>query len=70
MSNIAIRVDHLSKLYHLGRGQSRTGDSLRSQRHDTTSARLSAGLRDALVGALPRIPRKGDANSWQMGCIK
>ena len=34
---------------HLGRAQSRAGDSLRSQRHAT--------LRNALVNALPRIPR-------------
>jgi hypothetical protein len=40
MTDIAIRVENLSKLYHLGRAQ---------QRHDT--------LRDALVAALPRIPR-------------
>jgi len=46
MPDIAIRVQNLSKLYHIGRAQ---------QRHDT--------LRDALVGALPRIPRKGNANS-------
>ena len=48
MNDIAIRVENLSKLYHLGRAQ---------QRHDT--------LRDALIGALPRIPRisrKGNAN--------
>jgi len=57
MSDIAIRVENLSKLYHIGRAQ---------QRHDT--------LRDALVDALPRIPRisrkpKNDSsnsrNSWQ-----
>jgi len=51
MPDIAIRVENLSKLYHIGRAQ---------QCHDT--------LRDALVGALPRIPRKGNANSrnsWQ-----
>jgi lipopolysaccharide transport system ATP-binding protein len=49
MSDIAIRVENLSKLYHLGRAQ---------QRHDT--------LRDALVAALPRVPRisrKGEVNS-------
>ena len=67
MTDIAIRVDHLSKLYpavaprarHLGRAQSRAGDSLRSQRHDTpsTSDRRSAlrtRLRDALVAAFRR----------------
>ena len=48
MNNIAIRVDHLSKLYpavaprarHLGRAQ---------QRHDTPSTRLRTRLRDALA---------------------
>jgi hypothetical protein len=53
-------VEGLSKLYHIGRAQGR---------HDTTSTRLSAGLRDALVNALPRITRisrKDDSsNSWQ-----
>jgi len=39
MSDIAIRVEHLSKLCRIGRAQSH-GDFLRSQRHDT--------LRDAL----------------------
>ncbi len=34
MSDIAIRVNHLSKRYHIGRAQSH-GDFLRSQRHDT-----------------------------------
>jgi hypothetical protein len=33
MSDIAIRVDHLSKLYHLGRAQ---------QRHDTLRDALSS----------------------------
>ena len=53
MTDIAIRVEHLSKLYpavapracpessegacHLGRTQSRAGDFQRSQRHDTPS---------------------------------
>jgi|CXWK01.1.fsa_nt_gi lipopolysaccharide transport system ATP-binding protein len=46
MTDIAIRVENLSKLYTIGRAQ---------QRHDT--------LRDALVNALPRISRKGQANS-------
>ena len=64
MTDIAIRVDNftlssvegLSKLYpepaaragHLGALQ---------QRHDTTSTVLSASLRDALTGFLPRIAR-------------
>jgi len=40
MSDIAIRVEDLGKMYHIGRAK---------QRHDTTSATLSAGLRDAIV---------------------
>ena len=65
MSDIAIRVENLSKLYHIGRAQ---------QRHDTTSTLLSASRRDALVGALPRITRisrkenansSNSSNSWQ-----
>jgi hypothetical protein len=64
MTDSAIRVDNftlssvegLSKLYpelsaragHLGALQ---------QRHDTTSPNLSASLRDALTGFLPRIAR-------------
>ena len=40
MTDIAIRVEHLSKLYRIG---------ARQERHDT--------LRDALVGARPRIAR-------------
>ncbi len=48
MTDIAIRVDNLSKLYHLG---------VIHQRPDTTSAVLSASLRDALTGILPRISR-------------
>ena len=62
MTDIAIRVDNLSKLYparslragHLGAVH---------QRPDTTSAVLSASLRDALTGFLPRISRKGKENS-------
>jgi lipopolysaccharide transport system ATP-binding protein len=50
MTDIAIRVENLSKLYTIGRAQ---------QRHDTPSTRLRAGLRDALVNALPRILRPG-----------
>ncbi len=46
MSDIAIRVDHLSKLYTIGRAQSH-GDSLRSQRHDT--------LRDAMSNVGSRM---------------
>ncbi len=48
MTDIAIRVDNLSKLYHLGAVH---------QRPDTTSTKLSASLRDALTGFLPRISR-------------
>ena len=57
---------------HLGRAQSRAGDSPRSQRHDTPSIRLRAAplwgrtrLRDALVVALPRILRLGFAHGLQ-----
>ena len=79
MTDIAICVENLSKLYpstgftlsavevlragRIGRAQ---------QRHDTTSTRLSASLRDALVNALPRIGRisrksnsSNSSNSWQ-----
>ena len=61
MTDIAIRVENcilststtlsvdsvegLSKLYHIGRAQGS---------HDTTSTRLSAGLRDALVSTFKR----------------
>ena len=53
MNNIAIRVEHLSKLYpavaprarHLGRAQ---------QRHDTPSTRLRTRLRDALAAVFSR----------------
>jgi hypothetical protein len=45
MTDIAIRVENLSKLYHIG---------ARQQHHDTTSASLSAGLRDALVSTFKR----------------
>ena len=45
MSNSAIRVEHLSKLYTIG---------ARQQRHDTTSASLSAGLPDAISDSVPR----------------
>lgn len=45
MTDIAIRVENLSKLYHIGR----------AQRHDTTSTRLNTGLRDALSHAESRI---------------
>jgi len=62
MTDIAIRVENLSKLYparsfgagHIGMLQ---------QRHDTTSTVLSAGLRDALTGFLPRITRNQKSNS-------
>jgi lipopolysaccharide transport system ATP-binding protein len=49
MSDIAIRVDHLSKLYHLGRAQ---------QRHDT----LRDALMDPLT-RITRITRKEKDNS-------
>jgi lipopolysaccharide transport system ATP-binding protein len=45
MSNIAIRVDHLSKLYHLGRAQ---------QRHDTLRDALVSMFKRANVGTSER----------------
>ena len=48
MSDSAIRVEHLSKLYPLGRAQ---------QRHDTTSASLGAGLPDAVADFRQRAPQ-------------
>ena len=45
MSNIAIRVDHLSKLYHLGRAQ---------QRHDTLRDALVSVFKRQNVGTLER----------------
>jgi hypothetical protein len=86
MSGIAIRIDRMSKLYpavspracpecsegarHLGRAQSRAGDSLRSQRHDTTLTVLrgaplwgSAGLRDALSSVFSRQSSVGSRKS-------
>jgi hypothetical protein len=73
MSDIAIRVDHLSKLYHLGRAQ---------QRHDTLRDALVAALPRILrlgfangLQASPcgtgQVSRKGkdnssnSSNSWQ-----
>jgi lipopolysaccharide transport system ATP-binding protein len=63
MTDIAIRVENLSKRYRIGRALHSAGlrDSLRSQRHDT--------LRDTLADTLPRILRKhnsfNSSNSWQ-----
>ena len=45
MSDSAIRVEHLSKLYHSG---------ARQERHDTTSAPRSAGLPDVISDSVPR----------------
>ena len=45
MSDIAIRVEHLSKLYTIG---------ARQERHDTTSTLLSASLRDAMAGRMAK----------------
>jgi hypothetical protein len=47
MTDIALRVEHLSQLYTIG---------ARQQRHDTTSASFSAGLRDAIVDFRQRAP--------------
>jgi hypothetical protein len=60
MTDIAIRVDNLSKLYpepaaragHLGALQ---------QRHDTNAPSLSASLPDALTGAFTRRRHNGPA---------
>jgi len=45
MTDIAIRVENLGKMYHIGRAK---------QRHDTPSARLRTGLRDAIVSTFKR----------------
>jgi hypothetical protein len=68
MTDIAIRVENLSKRYRIGRAlhSAVLRDSLRSQRHDT--------LRDALADSLPRITRSlrkpsssnsPNSNSWR-----
>jgi hypothetical protein len=54
MTDIAIRVENLSKLYHIGRAR---------ERHDTPSATnlrfaLRASLRDAVADALQRLTFK------------
>ncbi len=46
MSDIAIRVENLGKRYRIGRAR---------QLHGTTSASLSAGLRDALIDRVTRL---------------
>ncbi len=55
MTDIALRVDHLSRLYHIGRAQ---------QRHDTLRDALVGAL-----PRIPRISRKDNSNnssnSWQ-----
>ena len=56
MSDIAIRVDNLSKLYPEPAARAGHLGALH-QRPDTTSTVLSASLRDALTGFLPRISR-------------
>ncbi len=74
MTDIAIRVGNLSKLYparSLGAGHI----GALQQRHDTTSPSLSASLRDALTGILPRISQisrirgrenpSNPSNPWQ-----
>ena len=57
MSDIAIRVENLSKLYHIGRAQ---------QRHDTLRDALVS-----VLPRIPRISRKDNSNnssnSWQRG---
>jgi len=44
MSDIAIRVENLSRLYRISRAHAH-GDSLRSQRHDTLRNALAACFR-------------------------
>ena len=64
MTDIAIRVDNpcpelcrrISKLYPEPAARAGRLGALQ-QRHDTTSTVLSASLRDALTGFLPRIAR-------------
>jgi hypothetical protein len=53
MTDLAIRVEHLSKLYHIGRAQ---------QRHDTPSAQLRTGLRDVLSSVFSRQSRSSTEN--------
>ena len=48
MTEIAIRVENLSKLYHIGKAQ---------QRHDTLRDALVAGLRSPLKRLLSFVPR-------------
>ena len=48
MTEIAIRVENLSKLYHIGKAQ---------QRHDTLRDALVAGLRAPLKRLLSFVPR-------------
>jgi len=55
MAETAIRVENLGKRYHIGRTQ---------QRHDTPSATLRTGLRDALTGIMPRITRTSQVVFW------
>ena len=60
MTDIAIRVDNLSKLYPARSLRARHLGAVH-QRPDTTSADLSAGLRDALTGVFARKRRNGPA---------
>ena len=57
MTNIAIRVDHLSKLYHIGRAQ---------QRHDTLRDALVHALpRMTRISRNPKDNSSHSSNSWQ-----
>ena len=57
MTDIAIRVDHLSKLYHIGRAQ---------QRHDTLrDALVSALPRITRISRKPKDNSSHSSNSWQ-----
>jgi len=57
MSNIAIRVENLSKLYHIGRAQ---------QRHDTLrDALVNALPRISRISRKPKDNSSNSSNSWQ-----
>ena len=53
MTDTAIRVDNLSKLYHIGMLQ---------HRHDTPATALRAGLRDALTARFRSNPKSKTQN--------
>ena len=55
MSDIAIRVENLSKRYRIG---------LKEEQHDTTSTALSAGLAGALTDWLKRPAHNLRRTGW------